>query len=201
MHATRIEEMRSADAALLIGMSDGSVRIIWCKTDSDSVEAENHEHEPEELVAAGAVNADNWNFNAKSCAIQNIIMDERRVSQTLAEDLLLDGLDNNHCFTDKLRLWNQLSVLHGFSTGRLRADVRWVHHCVRHDRLVALCGRSLRQFWFDGMSERTAEGSTERIESAAVICTNDKSGEYLVNICSFRLCCVCLLTRCYCSDV
>lgn len=163
--------------ALLVGMSDGSVKLLLCPPkrlyNTSLVPTHNQRTTKEEVKTGG-----DSLMGAKSCAIQNIIKDERRDSDPTAiqSGQLVDGdlIDRG---TDLLELWNQVYLLHGHTLkGR---QVTWIQQCPDTSRVYALCGKSLRQFDMDTMVEIYACEKTE-IEAATIV-NSATNGRQMVN--------------------
>lgn len=177
VHATRLQRAPNGRLALLVGLSDGSVKLVWC-SNSDLND------EPMPDLASNAervVNAEeDLRISGKSCAIQNIIREERRdiqESYQATTGVTVGIIENTPEICDSMRFWNQAILLAAHN--ERNHHVKWMGICESTNRLFALCHGELRQFDLDGMAE-VAAVSAMGIDDAALV-RNGQHGTNLVN--------------------
>ncbi|KAG4071946.1 hypothetical protein HA402_006107 [Bradysia odoriphaga] len=173
LHATKL---KSLDDILLVGLTDGSVKVL--RVSSSNVCRKSSDIEPKTVTG---LPFDQHNFNAKSCAIQNIIKEERKkITDDPADRLkqienVIDGAD----MVRGNRLINNQVLLPAMSLNR--DFVRWMDVSVSLNCLMSLCGERFRIINFESTAEdRVGDGSNNVAFAAIVLGYNQR--EYLVNV-------------------
>lgn len=186
MHATRLQRASSSDrqSALFVGLSDGSVKLVCCSRDDPNSDGMCSEPTATCDGSSGIDPGNELNLSAKSCAIQNIIRDERRDSKAdifgdTGEQFKIDDDTHGEDNFDSLRYWNQSTVLPALASRE--QHVGWMGLCAARNRLFVRCGASLRQFDLDTKVELAV--SSSGIEDAALIGSTGDRKKYLVNGC------------------
>lgn len=163
VYPTCLQRASSDRNALLVGMSDGSVKLVWCPTYKSEIDSKRSDIPPS--IRTEMDSGENVNISAKSCAIQNIIRDERRDSQesyqtavdVRAEKPDLGTLDSMHFWNQTILLSCQLSRKH---------HVKWMGIGESTKRLLTLSGNVLRQFDLEDMVELAAISPTGILDAA-----------------------------------
>ncbi len=176
LHATKL---KSLDDILLVGLTDGSVKVIRVKSSNLCRKFTDNESKPR----PGAHFVQD-NFNAKSCAIQNIIKEERKflADKDATKDSFKHQSENsidNSTVTQGNRFINNQILLPAMSSNR--DFVRWLDVSVNLNCLISLCGERLRIINFENSVEDREAGESYSEIGFATIVFGFNHREYLVN--------------------
>lgn len=172
LHATKL---RSTDDVLLVGLTDGSVKVIQVKPSSMCRESNDNVSK-----TMPGVSLEQNNFSAKSCAIQNIIKEERKF-------LPNDGLEDQQKQTEKViddttlrgnRFINNQLLLPAMSSNR--DFVRWLDISVNLNCMMGLCGERLRIITFPNSVEARGVDLGDTQMGYATIVLGYNHREYMV---------------------
>lgn len=173
LHATKL---KSLDDTLLIGLTDGSVKVLRVTSSNACRKSSDKESKTEVGVPFEQVN-----FNAKSCAIQNIIKEERKQFDDQAAndrfnplEHVIDGADIGR----GNRLINNQILLPAMSSNR--DFVRWMDVSVNLNCLISLCGERLRVINIESTVEDQVGDSREGAAFATMVLGYNQR-EYLVS--------------------
>lgn len=179
VYATCLQQAPNGRRAIIVGMSNGSVKIVW-----SSVANSDDKYVYQDLLSNSQRDADvaAEDFSAKSCAIQNIIREERRESQELNDVVPSGILDIDHCGWegfDLMRFWNQTWML--TAPVERKQHVKRISICESTNLMLVLCGESLRQFDLKDMIE-IATVSTIGIEDMVQVNIGQYNGQLVSKI-------------------
>lgn len=191
IHSTSLKSLQNQDA-ILIGQSNGSVRVL--QTESTQLFHSDQEYENEECpsTSSSLMFVFNQQENMKSCAIQNIIKDERR-RQYQADSRYTDKIDHSIIFRGK-NVENDLSMdLTGSEFGTFVNDqillngLSFFQHYTKSiylssqiKCLFAHCGNRLRTVDLETNIEIMMDDHLETLNDFALIKGNGKR-EFLVS--------------------
>lgn len=144
LHATKL---KSLDDVLLVGLTDGSVKVIRVKPSNMCRESNDKDSKTK------GVSSEQNNFNAKSCAIQNIIKEERKFLNDGMEDRLkqIEKVIDDTTMVRGNRFINNQVLLPAMSSNR--EFVRWLDISVNLNCMMGLCGERLRIITFQNSVE------------------------------------------------
>lgn len=175
LHATKL---KSLDEVLLVGLTDGSVKVIRAKP-SPSYIGESSDKDRKDITPG--VPFEQNNFSAKSCAIQNIIKEERKFSD--------DGIANNR-FKQIEKVTSDTTTVRGNrfinnqillpATSSNREFVRWMDLSANLNCMMSLCGERLRIVNFQNIVE-VRRGESEGEIGFAALVSGYNHREYMVN--------------------
>lgn len=177
LHATKLKSMEDV---LLVGLTDGSVKVLRVSSSKMC-----HKFSDRHSTAKANVPLEDNNFSAKSCAIQNIIKEERKfVDGGMSNDRLQQvekGNDHNLSTVGRgNRLINNQILLPAMSLNR--DFVRWIDVSANLNCMMGLCGEHLRILNFQNFVEiRGGENHGGISFATMVIGYNNR--EYLVSYC------------------
>lgn len=178
LHATKL---KSLDDVLLVGLSDGSVKVIRVKP--SNLCRESSENDSKTVGAS----LEQHNFSAKSCAIQNIIKEERKYSNDGSEDRLkqTEKVYDDATMLRGNRFINNQILLPAMSSNR--DFVRWLDVSVNLNCLMALGGKRLRIINFQNSVEVRGIDIGDSEIAFATIVLGYNHREYMVNAFLFCL--------------
>lgn len=148
LHATKLKSMEDV---LLVGLTDGSVKALRVNSSNKS-----HFFSDCDSTTKADVPLEESNFNAKSCAIQNIIKEERKfVDGGISNDRFKEveqGNDQKISTVDHgSRLINNQVLIPALSLNR--DFVRWLDVSVNLNCMMCLSGEHLRMLNFQNFVE------------------------------------------------
>lgn len=173
VNATRLKSMFDGDT-LLVGLSNGSVKALRGNN--------NHRQLPDDRYNDVQCPEPRDIISAKSCAIQNIIKDERKTSIVHVEHINGSQVIRKQIDCEVLKHSNDQILLHGLSL--TETNVRWMEFSTVTNSLFVLCHRNLRVLNLENMTEIITEGSETDIYhySDAILARGLSNSEYLVSI-------------------
>lgn len=173
LHASKL---KSFDDVLLVGLTDGSVKAMRVNPSNECQKLRNSD------TVANTTTSDHFeqqNFSAKSCAIQNIIKEERKnFGDSLAMNNFkqIENVIENTTMMRGIKFINNQVKLPAMSSNR--DFVRWMDVSINLDCLISLCGERLRIINFN-KSVEVLEGSDSEIGFATIV-TGYNHREYMV---------------------
>lgn len=182
VNATRLKSMFNGDT-LLVGLSNGSVKALRGHNNQRQIPNE-RDQQGSNVVQSSGFSEPTDIISAKSCAIENIIKDERKTSIVDVERI--NGSQVNRMDCEVLKHSNDQILLHGLSL--TETNVRWMEFSAVTNNLFVLCHRNLRVVNLENMIEVITDGSdTDRYHySDAILARGFSNTEYLVSISSCR---------------
>lgn len=174
LHATKL---KSLDEVLLVGLTDGSVKVIRVKSSPSNV---SDSSDKDSNITPGVPSEQN-NFSAKSCAIQNIIKEERKCfddGMAMNRFKQIEKEINDTTTVRGNRLINNQILLPAMSSNR--DFVRWIDVSVNLNCMMSLCGERLRMINFQNIVEVRGGDSDGEISFATIVYGYDHR-EYMVS--------------------
>lgn len=172
LHASKL---KSVDDVLFVGLTDGSVKVIRVKPSNVSRKLS----DKKTTTTTGGAFEQN-NFSAKSCAIQNIIKDERKFFDDNVDPdnfKQIDKVIDDATMVLGTRFINNQVILPALSSNR--DFVRWLDVSVNLNCMMSLCGERLRVINFQNSVE-VVGGSESEIGFATIVSGYNRR-EYMVN--------------------
>lgn len=174
LHATKLKSM---EEVLLVGLTDGSVKVLRVRPSNICHKPNGHES----FTKPGVTLEEN-NFSAKSCAIQNIIKEERKFLDDAMPDDRFKQVEKNNANTTAFvcgsRLINNQVLLPAMSLNR--DFVRWMDVSVNLNCMISLCGDYLRLVDFRNFVEIRCGDSNNEISIATMV-LGYNNREYMVS--------------------
>lgn len=179
LHATKL---KSLDEVLLVGLTDGSIKVIKVKSDMCRKSKEKYSE-----TAPDVTTLEQNNFSAKSCAIQNIVKEGRKNFNDGMEDRFrhIAKVTDDTTTVQGSRFINNQVLLPAMSSSR--DYVRWMDVSINLNCMLSLCGRRLRMVNFQNFVEARGGDVDERHNEIgfATIVLGYNHSEYMVNFVDF----------------
>lgn len=183
INANRLKSMYDGDT-LLVGLSNGSVKVL--RGNKHQLQIDQFHPRTNDVESSAYCTPEQPNIiSAKSCAIENIIRDERKTTTVDEFEHINSSQNVNRKQMDCkiLKHSNDQLLLHGLSLNE--NIVRWMGISAMTNRLFVLCNRTLRVVNLENMTEVITGGSdtdTYHFSDAAVLARGISNTEYLVSI-------------------
>lgn len=175
-NATRLKSMFDGDT-LLVGLSNGSVKALRGNNTERKFPGTN------DLQGSGYSVPEPFDIiSAKSCAIENIIRDERKTTFVDEFERIKGSGDRKQTDCEVLKHSNDELLLHGLSL--TETNVRWMEFSAVTNSLFVLCHQNLRVVSLENMTEIITDGSdTDTYHySDAILARGFSNTEFLVSI-------------------
>lgn len=174
LHATKL---KSIWEVLLVGLTDGTVKALRIKHSNMSLKLNDRDS-----PAKSELLVEENNFSAKSCAIQNIIKEERKfldnsVSQNRFKEVNRRADEDMTTNVRGSRIVHNQVLLPAMSLNR--DFVRWLDVSIKLNCLIGLCGDHLRVLNLQNFVEIGGGDSQSGISTASIVCGYNER-EYLV---------------------
>lgn len=160
--------------SVIVGLCDGSVKVLWTKADNPANTDDIH------IKTTSNGTEPTNNINAKSCAIQNLIKEERKIvekSSTFTNDK--DNLAGHSDINMEGQHLNEHLLLHGLSSNQ--HYVKWMDKSEKIQCLFVHCGGQLRLYNFDTMLEVDMDNSSDNYTDA-ILTKGNRNEEFLVSL-------------------
>lgn len=178
VNASRLKSMFNGDT-LLVGLSNGSVKALRGNSTPNDRFLPNNVVRNSGYCAPEPADI----ISAKSCAIENIIKDERKPSIMDVERINSSQVNRKQMDMEVFEHSNGQILLHGLTL--TETNVRWMEFSAVTNSLFVLCGRNLRIVNLDNMTEIITDDSDKDHYSDAILARGPPNTEYLVSILSY----------------